>query len=67
MLVIQHSETYLRGYRRDARPLVGSSTFGRSSYLFERSDRWAPATKMYVRRAFRSFVRFALEAGAMLP
>jgi integrase len=64
-LVIKHYENYLREYRRDARPLLGSTTFDLSSFLLERSGRWAPATKMYVRRAFRSFFRFALEAGAI--
>lgn len=64
-LVIQHYENYLGEYRRDARPLLGSSTFDLSRFLLERSDRWAPATKMYARRAFRSFFRFAQEAGAI--
>jgi integrase len=64
-VVIKHYERYLGEYRSDARPLVGSSTFDLSSFLLKRSDRWAPSTKMYARRAFRSFFRFALEAGAI--
>ncbi len=64
-LVIKHYENYLREYRRDERPLLGSTTFDLSSFLLERSGRWAPATRMYARRAFRSFFRFAVEAGAL--
>jgi len=64
-LVIKHYENYLCEYRRDARPLLGSTTFDLSSFLLERSARWAPATRMYARRAFRSFFRFAVEAGAL--
>jgi len=58
-------ERYLREYRRDARTLLESNTFDLSSFMLERSQRWAPGTRMVVRRAFRSFFAFATEAGLL--
>jgi len=42
-LVIEHHAKYLDEYRRDARPLLGSTTFDLSSVLLARSDRLATA------------------------
>lgn len=63
--VIGEYTRYLNEYRRDARPLIGSNTFDLSSFILERSERWAPATRQVARRAFRSFFAFAAEAGVM--
>jgi hypothetical protein len=42
------------------RPLLISTTFDLSSFMPERSGRWAPSTRQVARRAFRSFFAFAL-------
>lgn len=62
---INHYERYLREYQRDAIPLLESTTSDLTLYLHARAERWCPATRMYVRRAFRSFFKFALEHEAV--
>lgn len=63
--VIDEYARYLNEYRREAQPLLGSETFDLSSFILERSGRWAPGTKQFVRRAFRSFFSFAAEMGVI--
>ena len=55
---VKEDERFLLEYRREARPLIGSNTQELPMFILERADRWSPATRVVVRRAFRSFFAF---------
>ena len=54
---------YLSEYSREVGPLPWATTFTLRRFSAERTDRWSPSTLQIVRRAFRSFYRWASEQG----